>query len=194
MEHRPQDITELPCTALVIDLDGVLLDSLGVWSEIDADFVARYRIPNGSAVVERLKTIPSLIDAGHYLHGECGVAKSPQEIADEFVALLGEHYRNTLPLFPGVVDQLRALKAAGRKLALVTASPEVHAKAAAERTGILGFFDRVYYDEPKTMPDVFFRAIAELGATRAETLVIDDNPDVRAVAEAAGFRTRPALV
>ena len=181
-------------TALIIDLDGVMLDSLGVWSEIDADFVARYRIRNGAAVVERLKSIPSLIDAGHYLHGECGVAKSPQEIADEFVELLGEHYRHTLPLFPGVEAKLRAFKAARLKLAMVTASPEVHAKAAAERTGILGFFDRVYYDESKTTPDVFFRAVAELGAQRDGTVVIDDNPAVRAVAEAAGFRTLPSLV
>ena len=182
-----------PARAAIIDLDGVLLDSLGVWSEVDADFVRRYGIADGEKVVERLKSIPSLIDAGHYLHGECGVAKSPQEIADEFVELLGEHYRFTLPLFPGVVERLQALRDAGLKLAMVTASPEVHAKAAAERTGILGFFDRVYYDESKTTADVFFRAIEELGAGRDQTLVVDDNPDVRAVAEAAGFRTRAAL-
>lgn len=179
--------------AAIIDLDGVMLDSLGVWSEIDRDFVRRYRIPEPDAVVEHLKRIPSLIDAGHYLHGECGVAKSPQEIADEFVELLGEHYRNTLELFPGVLDRLRALKTAGLKLAMVTASPEVHAKPAAERTGILGFFDAIYYDEPKTTPDVFLRAVRDLGATVEGTLVIDDNPALRAVAEAAGFHTRPAL-
>ena len=179
--------------AAIIDLDGVMLDSLSVWSEIDRDFVRRYRIADPDAVVEHLKRIPSLIDAGRYLHSDCGVAKSPQEIADEFVELLGEHYRNTLELFPGVLDRLRALKASGLKLAMVTASPEVHAKPAAERTGILGFFDSVYYDEPKTTPDVFLRAVRDLGATVEGTLVIDDNPALRAVAEAAGFRTRPAL-
>ena len=183
-----------PARAAIIDLDGVMLDSLGVWGEIDADFVRRYGIADGDAVVRRLARIPSLIDAGHYLHGECGVAKSPQEIADEFVELLGDHYRHTLPLFPGVVERLKALKDAGLKLAMVTASPEVHARAAAERTGILGFFDRVYYDEPKTTPDVFLRALEELGATKDQTLVVDDNPAVRAVAEAAGFRTRASLV
>ena len=179
--------------ALIIDLDGVMLDSLGVWSEIDADFVRRYGIANPDDVVERLKRIPSLIDAGHYLHGTCGVPRSPQEIADEFVELLGEHYRDTLPLFPGVTDKLRALRESGLRLAMVTASPEVHARPAAERTGILGFFDHVYYDEPKTTPDVFLRAVRDLGTSIGDTLVVDDNPAIRAVAEAAGFRTRPAL-
>ena len=179
--------------AAIVDLDGVMLDSLGVWREIDSDFVRRYNIANSSAVVERLQRIPSLIDAGNYLHNDCGVAKSPEAIAEEFVELLGEHYRNTLQLFPGVLDKLRALKEAGLKLAMVTASPEVHAKPAAERTGILGFFDFVYYDEPKTTPDVFLRAVRDLGTTVADTIVIDDNAAIRPVAEAAGFRTRAVL-
>ena len=179
--------------AAIVDLDGVMLDSLGVWSEIDTDFVRRYGIANPDAVVERLQRIPSLIDAGNYLHNECGVPKTPQAIADEFVELLGEHYRNTLQLFPGVTDKLRALKDAGLKLAMVTASPEVHAKPAAERTGILGFFDEVYYDEPKTTPDVFLRAVHDLGTTVADTIVIDDNAAIRPIAESAGFRTRAAL-
>ncbi len=179
--------------AAIIDLDGVMLDSLGVWSEVDADFVRRHGIANPEAVVERLQTIPSLIDAGHYLHNECAVAKDPQTIADEFVGLLGDHYRNTLQLFPGVVDRLQSLKDAGLRLAMVTASPAVHAKAAAERTGILGFFDKVYYDEAKKTSDVFHRAVRDLGATIGTTFVIDDNPAVRSIAEAAGFRTRAAL-
>ena len=179
--------------AAIVDLDGVMLDSLGVWSEVDSDFVRRYGIANPDAVVERLQRIPSLIDAGRYLHGECGVPKSPQEIADEFVELLGEHYRDTLQLFPGVTDKLRAMKKAGLKLAMVTASPEVHAKPAAERTGILGFFDEVYYDEPKTTPDVFLRAVRDLGTAIADTVVIDDNAAIRPIAEAAGFHTRAAL-
>ena len=179
--------------AAIVDLDGVMLDSLGVWSEIDSDFVRRYGIANPDAVVERLQRIPSLIDAGNYLHNECGVPKTPQAIADEFVELLGEHYRNTLQLFPGVTDKLRALKDAGLKLAMVTASPEVHAKPAAERTGILGFFDEIYYDEPKTTPNVFLRAVRDLGTTVADTIVIDDNAAIRPIAEAAGFRTRDAL-
>jgi alpha-galactosidase len=179
--------------AAIVDLDGVMLDSLGVWREIDTDFVHRYGIANPDTVIDRLQRIPSLIDAGNYLHNECGVPKTPQAIADEFVELLGEHYRNTLQLFPGVTDKLRALKDAGLKLAMVTASPEVHAKPAAERTGILGFFDEIYYDEPKTTPDVFLRAVRDLGTTIADTIVIDDNAAIRPIAESAGFRTRSAL-
>ena len=179
--------------AAIVDLDGVMLDSLGVWREIDTDFVRRYNIANPDAVIERLQRIPSLIDAGRYLHNDCGLPQSPQEIADEFVELLGEHYRNTLQLFPGVLDKLRALKESGLKLAMVTASPEVHARPAAERTGILGFFDHVYYDEPKTTPDVFLRAVRDLGSTVADTIVIDDNAAIRPIAEAAGFVTRAAL-
>ena len=186
--------TSLPTPrAAIVDLDGVMLDSLGVWREIDEDFVRRYNIADGAAVVEHLKRIPSLIDAGRYLHNDCGLPQSPQEIADEFVELLGEHYRNTLQLFPGVLDKLRALKESDLKLAMVTASPEVHARPAAERTGILGFFDHVYYDEPKTTPDVFLRAVRDLGSTVADTIVIDDNAAIRPIAEAAGFHTRAAL-
>lgn len=180
--------------AAIIDLDGVMLDSLGVWSQIDSEFVVRHGIGNGAEVVERLKRTPSLIAAGEYLHGECGLAMAPQEIADEFVELLGDHYRNTLQLFSGVLEALTRLADAGMPLAMVTASPEVHARPAAERTGILRFFQHVYYDEPKTSSAIFLRAAQELGPGVAGTIVIDDNPAIRTVAKEAGFATLPCLI
>ena len=179
--------------AAIIDLDGVMLDSLGVWSEIDTDFVRRYNLKNGPEIVERLKRTTSLLAAGHYLREECGHPNTPEEIAEEFVNLLGEHYKHTLQLFPGVLEKLAELKGAGIRLAMVTASPEIHARPAAERTGIIGFFDKIYYDESKTTPGIFLRAADELDATIETTLVIDDNPRLRAVAESAGFRTFPSL-
>jgi HAD superfamily hydrolase (TIGR01509 family) len=184
----------LPPKAAIIDLDGVMLDSLGVWSQIDSEFVVRHGVANGDVVVERLKRIPSLMAAGEYLHGECGLDMAPREIADEFVELLGEHYRHTLQLFPGVLEALAQLRDAGVAMSMVTASPEIHALPAAERTGILPFFLHAYYDEPKTSPDIFLRAAVEMGFGVADTVVIDDNPDIRAVAESAGFTTLPRLV
>lgn len=184
----------MTCKAAIIDLDGVMLDSLGVWAEIDEDFVRRYGIDNGKEVVARLGRIPSLMAAGEYLHGECGVEKSPREIADEFVELLGEHYKHTLPLFPGVIEALEKLKQSGVAMAMITASPEVHARPAAERTGIAPYFQFALYDEPKTDAAVFLRAAERLGATIDETIVIDDNPAIRAVAEGAGFRTREEII
>lgn len=180
--------------AAIIDLDGVMLDSLGVWGQIDTDFVKRYNIKNGDEVVIRLQRTTSLLEAGIYLHNECGHPHSPEAIAQEFVDLLGGYYRHSLQLFPGVIDKLKEFKDAGIKIAMVTASPEVHAKPAAERTGIMPFFDKVYYDEKKTTRDIFDRAVRELGTTTADTIVIDDNPQLRAVAESAGFRTLPSLV
>lgn len=180
--------------AAIIDLDGVMLDSLGVWEAIDTDFIRRYAIPDGEKVVARLQRTTSLIEAGEYLHGECGHPNSPEDIAREFTELLGEHYRNTLQLFPGVREKLASFKELGIKTAMVTASPEVHAKPAALRTGILGFFDTVYYDEKKTTREIFLRVASELGSSPADTVVFDDNPLLRSVAESAGFRTFAALV
>lgn len=180
--------------AAIIDLDGVMLDSLGVWGQIDSDFVRRYNIENEEEVVCRLQRTTSLIEAGVYLHEECGHPHSPEAIAQEFTDLLGGYYRDSLQLFPGVIEKLREFKDRGVKIAMVTASPEVHAKPAAERTGIMPFFDKVYYDEKKTTRDIFDRAASELGASAEDTVVIDDNPLLRAVAESAGFRTFPSLV
>lgn len=180
--------------AAIIDLDGVMLDSLGVWTEIDEDFVKRYNLANGGEIVERLKRTTSLLGAGEYLHNECGHPNSPEEIAQEFVDLLGDHYRNTLQLFPGIIDKLSELKKAGLKLAMVTASPREHAEPAAKRTGILDFFDKIYYNESKCSPEVFLSVAKDLGTTVDDTTVIDDNSDLRAVAERAGFKTLSALV
>ncbi len=179
--------------AAIIDLDGVVLDSLGVWQDIDREYLAVHGLGGRPEINERLNRSSTLMDAAEYLHNECGVTKSPEAICAEFNELLADHYRHTLVLIEGAKEVLDRLYAMRIKMALVTASPEDLVHAALKRNKADHYFSHFFCTADKLIPKTFHNAVSALGSRPDETIVVDDLDRIRAVAESLGFRTYRAL-
>ncbi len=179
--------------AAIVDLDGVVLDSLGVWQDIDRDYLKAHGLDGRPEINARLNNSSTLMDAALYLHEECGIEKSPEAICDEFNLLLGDYYRHTLTLIPGAKEAMDALKAKGLKLALVTASPSELVHAALRRNGIDDYFDHFFCLADKMKKETFEEVLAALGSTEKTTVVYDDLERIRKVAEGLGFKTYASL-
>ena len=177
----------------IIDLDGVVLDSLGVWKKIDHQYLIHCGLEDRPDVVDRLNHASTLMDAALYLHNDCGVSKTPQLICDEFRAILGTFYRESLLLVPGARAALEHFKQTGIRTALVTASPEDLVMAALRRNKADAYFDLFFFDTEKTNPSVFPHVAEVLGTGISETVIYDDLDRIRATAHSLGFATRPAL-
>ncbi len=177
----------------LVDLDGVVLDSLGVWGDIDRDYIRRHALANPETVRERLSRVVHLREAADYLHGECGVPDTPEEILEEFRRLLEDEYRHRLQVFPWVAERLRAMRGEGLRVALVSATSEPMARAALRRNGVEDCFDLFFCDADKRCADVLILAAAALGTVPAETLLVDDMESIRKIASAAGFRVADTL-
>lgn len=118
---------------------------------------------------------------------EHGIANEKNE---RFNALLREH---GVVLFEGAVDVVRALRAAGFRTAVVSASRNCH--AVLEAAGITALFDAVVDGVEqarlrlagKPAPDAYLEAARRLGSRPARTVVVEDAIVGVAAARAGGF-------
>ena len=85
---------------IFFDLDGVLLDSNGVWIDVDLAFTQK----RGLEVTEEYAyTVGHSIFpvAAQFTKDYYHLPESPQEIMDEWRALAYEAYAHTIPMKPG---------------------------------------------------------------------------------------------
>lgn len=174
---------------LLFDLDGTLIDSNGIWVEVDKTFLARRGAPYTRAYYEGVAhTILSncAIFTKEYLHLE----ESCEEIIAEWMALAEGQY-HAVPLKPHVLDYLERCRTSGRRMALFTACVPEHCEAALEHHNLRPYFEQVIYaqklGEDKRSPAIFRHVADLLGVTAKECVLFDDSLSACKAAKAAGM-------
>ena len=175
----------------IFDLDGTLLDSNGLWGEVDEEFLARRGF---AATREYEDTVARLIfpTAAVYTREYYHLPDSPADIMAEWDALAAHHYRDLAPLKAGAAELLAKYRAENVPMALFTACRPELCRMALERFGLTGYFQHIIYAEEigleKHDPACFIRLSELLGVSPAECTLFDDSPANCATARAAGLR------
>jgi HAD superfamily hydrolase (TIGR01509 family) len=176
--------------AVVLDLDGVLVDSEEAWDAARRELVAerggRWR---DEATHDMLGM--SSTEWSRYVRDELGVSDmTPEEISDDVVARLVAGYRRGLPLLPGAVEAVRAL--GGRwPLALASSSNKPVIALVLEQAGLDGVIRAWVSSEEvargKPAPDVYLEAARRLGVDPARCAAVEDSSNGLRSAAAAGM-------
>ena len=144
------------------DLDGTLLDSNGVWKEVDRKFLAKRGLPYTHAYYEGVAhTILPL--AAKFTKEFCHLEESCEDIISEWMDMAKDAYSH-VELKPGVRAYLKQCRAEGRKLAIVTSSVPEHCRTALGRLGL-----------EKKQADIWQLAAAEAGERPEDCTVFDDS-------------------
>lgn len=175
----------------LFDLDGTLIDSNGIWKDVDRAFLARRGIPYTRAYYEGVAhTIFPL--AAEFTKRFCGLEESCEEIMSEWMELARGLYR-TVPLKPGAVAYLEQCRRDGERMAIVTSSVPEHCRDALEHLEIGGYFERVIFAQElnieKQSPELWRAAASILGVTPGECTLFDDSLLSCRGARGAGMRT-----
>ena len=108
-----------------------------------------------------------------------------------------EHHDSCVSPYPGVVEAVRAIRAAGLRTGLVTSKNRSGAERGLNVCGIAGMMDVIVgADEvikPKPHPEPVLRALALLGADPATTVYVGDSIHDMQSGRAAGVRTAGVL-
>ncbi|MCL2226858.1 MAG: HAD family phosphatase [Oscillospiraceae bacterium] len=174
----------------IFDVDGTMLDSMGMWIEAEAQFPRMFGIEPKPDLAEALRTL-SQHEASEYFKSEYGIEKSVQEITDEKNALMEECYYEKAQLKPGVVEVLEDLQKRGFKMCVATATDSYLVEAGMRRVGIMKYFERIFtcgeLNTTKRESGIFVTAAKFLGTEISETLVFEDAVHAVESAKKAGF-------
>ena len=176
----------------IFDIDGVLLDSMGIWDDLGARYLRSLgRIPEEG--LNKILFSMSMEQGAEYLNEHYGLNKSVKETVDGIGKMLEDYYFYEVLLKPGAKEILEFLKSKNIKMAAATSSPRTHIEKALSRNGLLGYIDKIYttgeVGVSKHSPDIYNLAADFLKTESEETLVFEDSLYALKTAKEAGFVT-----
>ncbi len=176
----------------IFDLDGVLLDSMGIWEDLGARYLRRLHITPEPGLNEVLFPM-SMEQGAAYLKAHYPLQQSEAEICGGIAQMLKDYYAQEVPAKPGAAALLEFLAERGISMAAATSSPRVHVTAALDRLGLLPYLQAVFttgeVGTSKHEPAIYHLAAERLGTAPEETLVFEDSLYALKTARAAGYCT-----
>lgn len=189
--------TQLPVRAVLLDLDGTLLDTvLDLHAAANGMLADLGRPP---VIVEDIRAyvgrgIPNLVK--RILAGNLEAADDPAPPPEAALTSFRRHYteangRAARP-FPGVVEGLEALKSMGLPLGVITNKAMAFTGPLLERTGLAPFMsvavsgDQLPRAKPDPMPVIW--ACGRLDVSPADVVLIGDSVHDFKAGRAAGCR------
>ena len=177
---------------IIFDVDGTLLDSMGMWSELDRVFLRENGIDPPHDISDIVKKMTVEMSSAYFVE-RFKLDMTPEDVKKRVEELAAEAYRTHLPLKNGAKDFLAAAAERGIPMAVASANYPGLLDAAFRRLGIDGFFRTVLTPGEqlagKHAPDIYLEAARLLGSEPAETAVIEDALHAAETAKAAGFYT-----
>ncbi|MCK2212206.1 HAD family phosphatase [Actinomadura sp. ATCC 31491] len=174
--------------AVLLDLDGTLVDTEGLWWEAAAAVAASLGRRLTRADVPHVLGRTAADTAAHLLPGPApdGAGALAERLIDDYAARLA----GDVPVMPGAHALLTGLAAAAIPTALVSASPRRVVDLLLPR--LRHAFHLVITDEDTTRgkphPDPYLEAARRLGAAPGRCVAIEDSPAGVAAATAASCR------
>lgn len=175
------------------DLDGTLLNSNGVWLDIDIKFLGRHGVDPIPADYTDYVTHHSFPDAAEYTRRYFDLALTSDEIMAAWRDLARDAYAGQLELKPGARDFLERANRSGVRCALVTSCMPNLCQSALDYHRLTPLLERVFTTVElgvEKRDPALYRRVAQLCGEKSENCVLfDDSPVYCAAAKEAGWQT-----
>lgn len=174
----------------IFDLDGTLVDSMPHWCKL-TDYLTDRGIDYPSDLIKRVIAL-GLPGAARYFKEHFPLTETAEEIYQSFINRYIGFYEREIPAKDGVIETLRALKARGASLNVLTASPHVFLDPCLKRLGIYDLFDNLWtyedFSTSKAETETYVFAAKRLGKKPEECVLVDDSVAPLAPAKEAGWQ------
>ncbi|SEN54495.1 pseudouridine-5'-monophosphatase [Pseudomonas sp. ok272] len=181
-----------PIKAVIFDMDGLLLDTEGIYTEVTQIIAQRYGRTFDWSIKQNIIG-RGAADLARYVVEALDLPITAQEFLVIREPLLRERFPHAQAM-PGARELVEHLKASGIPIAVGTSSSS---QSFAQKTALHGewfaLFDTIVTaDDPevgaaKPAPDIFLVAARRLGVEPRDCLVFEDSPFGVTAAKAAGM-------
>jgi pyrophosphatase PpaX len=179
--------------AVLLDLDGTLVDTVPfILASVRHAFEGYGRCPTDAEWIAGIGT-PLRVQLASFARAPADV----EPLFDRYRAFWLEHHDRLTRLFPGAGEAVRAIRAAGHPVAVITAKIEAGAERTLRHVGLRALVDvvvaadTVARSKPDPMP--VRHALERLDRTPAEAVMIGDSNHDLAAGRAAGTATAGVL-
>jgi HAD superfamily hydrolase (TIGR01509 family) len=165
--------------AVIFDLDGTLVDSMWMWTEIDIEYLGKhgYELPPD---LQREIEGMGFTETAVYFKERFQLPDTLDEIMQEWLDMAYDKYKEQVPMKPGAKRFLEQLSDMHIQCAIASSNSRALINACLESNKVSGYFSCVRTScdvaKGKPAPDVYLSAAQELGVSPGDCLVFEDVP------------------
>ena len=124
----------------IFDLDGTIIDSMGIWEKIDIKFFEEINIPMPSDYIKIINNM-SFEESAIYTIKRFNLKESKENLIERWNQMAMFEYAHNIKLKPNVRTYLEKLKENNIKIGLATASPQELYESVLKNNKIYDYFD-----------------------------------------------------
>ena len=163
--------------AFIFDLDGTLIDSMGIWHNFLSEYLSKINIVPPVDMLMRVKHM-SLSQSSVYVKEYFSLDKSPEMIKKDWTDIIYDQYKNHICLKSGARRFLEYLKQNGKEIAIATANVDSVTMACLKNNKIDNLIDcYVFADEVKEgkdSPKIYLKALEKMNSDVIDAVLFED--------------------
>lgn len=175
--------------AMIFDFDGTLVDSLGLWHDIDVVYLKRFGLECPDNLSEEINGM-SFTETAQYFKKRFSIPHDIERIKQDWVNLSHDYYMTTIPFKPRAKEFLEKISKKIPKIGIATSNQALMTEGFFKREGIdyiKAFSYSCDVEKGKPYPYVFLEAAKKLKANPKKTLAFEDTVEGVLAAKRAGM-------
>lgn len=177
--------------AVIFDLDGTLMDSMWMWTDIDIEYLGRYGYDLPLDLQKEIEGM-GFTETAQYFKARFDLPCTVEEIKQEWTRMAYDKYAHQVPTKPGAKEFLREIKRMGLPTAIASSNSRELILASLSSNQIEDCFDCIVTscDVPKgkPSPDIYLSVADTLQVNPENCLVFEDVPMGILAGKNAGMR------